>query len=268
MACAAALGCSRSTPAGAPPDARSSSAPLEAAAPASALPTTAPDAGLEAYDPPEARRERERLVRQIERLDRPWEGGPWDPRVIAAMRQVPRHRFMPEASIATAYRDRPYPIGYGQTISQPAVVALMTNALELSGRERVLEIGTGSGYQAAVLSRLSRRVYSIEIIEPLGRAAAERLRRLGYANVEVRIGDGYRGWPEHAPFDRIVLTAAPPTMPMALVRQLRDGGIIVAPVGEQNSAQQLVRWTKAGGKMVKQELGAVRFVPMVPADDR
>ncbi|MEZ4438930.1 MAG: protein-L-isoaspartate(D-aspartate) O-methyltransferase [Polyangiaceae bacterium] len=204
---------------------------------------------------------RERLVSAIETFDRPWGDEAWDPAVLAAMRQVPRHRFV-SASIATAYQDTPQPIGYGQTISQPTIVALMTQALRLSGKERVLEIGTGSGYQAAVLSLRAAQIYSIEIVEPLGEAAARRLAELGYRNVSVRIGDGYRGWPEEAPFDRIILTAAPPEMPRALVDQLREGGIIVAPVGEYQ--QWLYRWVKQGGRLLAEELGPVRFVPMVP----
>jgi protein-L-isoaspartate(D-aspartate) O-methyltransferase len=215
-------------------------------------------------DPAAAREARERLVRHIEVFDRPWgKGEPWDPRVLAAMRAVPRHLFMPPVSFATAYRDAPYPIGHGQTISQPTVVALMTHALKLEGGEKVLEIGTGSGYQAAVLSLLARHVYSIEIVEPLGREAETRLERLGYRNVRVRVGDGYQGWPEHAPFDRIIVTAAPPEMPRALVDQLAEGGILVAPVGD--TEQELVRWTKRKGTLEKENLGAVRFVPMVPS---
>ncbi len=215
-------------------------------------------------DTPEAKRLRARLVRQIEIFDKPWGDGQWDGRVLAAMRRVPRHLFMPGSSTVAAYQDVPQPIGHGQTISQPTIVALMTNALKLSGHERVLEIGTGSGYQAAVLSVLVRQVLSIEIVAPLGRSARKRLAELGHNNVTVRIGDGYRGWPEKAPFDRVILTAAPPQMPSALVDQLKDGGIIVAPVGEAER-QVLVRWTKRGGKLLKQRLGAVRFVPMVPA---
>ena len=145
--------------------------------------------------------------------------------------------------------------------AQPTIVALMTQALDLTGKEKVLEIGTGSGYQAAVLSGLVRELYSIEIVEPLGQMARERLAALGYDNVIVRIGDGYAGWPEQAPFDRIILTAAPPEMPSALVEQLREGGIVVAPVGEEE--QWLYRWTKRGGKLEEERLGAVRFVPMV-----
>jgi len=213
-------------------------------------------------EPPEARDARERLVRDVAARP-PWAGAEWSPRVLAAMRAVPRHLFVPSASIQQAYADHPLPIGEGQTISQPTIVAVMTDALELSGNERVLEIGTGSGYQAAVLSLLVRQVLTIEIVESLGAAARTRLAELGYKNVEVRIGDGYLGWPEKAPFDRVMLTAAPPEIPRALVDQLAEGGILVAPVGEQGEAQRLVRWTKRGGALEKQDLGAVRFVPMV-----
>lgn len=229
-----------------------------AASPA-ASPSASPPARL---DPPEARSLRQRLVRQIATLDRPWGGDDdWRPEVLAAMRAVPRHLFMPGVSLRQAYEDTPYPIGHDQTISQPTIVALMTQALALTGEEKVLEIGTGSGYQAAVLSGLVRELFTIEIVEPLGKQAAQRLEELGYDNVTVRIGDGYRGWPEQAPFDRIILTAAPPTMPQALVEQLREGGLVVAPVGEEE--QWLYRWTKRGGKLHEERLGAVRFVPMV-----
>ena len=217
-------------------------------------------------DSADARAARQRLVRQIETFDKPWGGDEgWDRRVLDALGRVPRHLFMPGVSTRMAYQDTPYPIGHGQTISQPTVVGLMTQALRLTGEERVLEIGTGSGYQAAVLALLAADVYSIEIVAPLGERARERLMRLGYDNVTVRIGDGYQGWPAHAPFDRIILTAAPPTMPAALVAQLKEGGILVAPVGED--IQDLVRWTKRDGKLDKERLGAVRFVPMVPAKD-
>jgi len=258
--------CKRPSPAGAPPDGsaviRIGATARQHGQPAAPLPL--PPARARADDPPEAVQARHQLVKQIESFDRPWgDDGEWDPRVLSALRAVPRHLFMPGVPLSVAYGDYPYDIGYEQTISQPTVVALMTNALKLSGRERVLEIGTGSGYQAAVLSPLAQHVYSIEIVEPLGLAAKQRLARLGYTNVTVRIGDGYQGWPEQAPFDRIILTAAPKEMPAALVSQLRAGGIIVAPIGDVY--QELVRWTKQGDGLVKQQLGGVRFVPMVPA---
>ncbi len=215
-------------------------------------------------DTQDARNMRRRLVRSIASFDKPW-GEPtrWDPRVLDAMRRVPRHLFMPDQGIVSAYRDAPQPIGHGQTISQPTVVALMTQALDLDGSEKVLEIGTGSGYQAAVLSLLVKSLFTIEVVAPLGEAAKTRLRDLGYVNVTARIGDGYRGWPDQAPFDAILLTAAPARMPSVLVEQLAEGGVIVAPLGQVE--QQLVRWTKRGGALEKQVLGAVRFVPMVPA---
>lgn len=187
-------------------------------------------------------------------------------RTLEALRAVPRHLFAPDASVGEAYANHAFPIGHGQTISQPTVVAIMTDALRLDGSERVLEIGTGSGYQAAVLSRLAREVDSIEVVPELAATAAARLRALGYANVRVRAGDGHAGWPEHAPYDRIVLTAAPPELPPALVAQLRDGGILVAPVGDDE--QFLYRWTKHGGQLHRESLGAVRFVPMVSPTKR
>jgi protein-L-isoaspartate(D-aspartate) O-methyltransferase len=266
------LGCQSSAPpSGSAPsgngDAPAEPAPKPPLAPTAAGPSTAArpyDFGAD--DPPEARRARDRLVRQIASFGEPWDGsGPWEAQVLTAMRTVPRHLFMPGASLTAAYADRPEPIGFGQTISQPTVVAIMTDALALKGNERVLEIGTGSGYQAAVLAMLCREVYSIEIIDPLGRVAKQRLDDLGYRNVQVRIGDGYLGWPEHAPFDRIILTAAPPEMPPALVEQLAEGGMIVAPVGEED--QRLVRWTKTAGRLEKRDLGSVRFVPMVRGTD-
>jgi len=186
-----------------------------------------------------------------------------DARVLECMRAVPRHAFMPNAPLVAAYADAPYPIGHEQTISQPTVVAEMTQALELTGKERVLEIGTGSGYQAAILARLANKVFSIEIIPALGEDARARLERLGYANVHVRIGDGYKGWPEEAPFDRILLTAAPDEVPPALLAQLADGGILVAPVGAFGR-QDLVRYRKGPGGLRRETLAPVHFVPMVP----
>jgi protein-L-isoaspartate(D-aspartate) O-methyltransferase len=212
-------------------------------------------------DPQAARDARARMVDEVARLD-----PQLSPRVLDVLREVPRHRFMPGASLSDAYWNGAHPIGHGQTISQPTVVAIMTDALALDGAERVLEIGTGSGYQAAILAKLAREVYSIELVPALATSATERLRALGYANVHVKQGDGYLGWPEHAPFDRILLTAAPPELPDALVAQLRDGGIIVAPVGERE--QMLYRWTKRGDELKRETLGAVRFVPMVESSPR
>ena len=206
-------------------------------------------------EPESATTARARLVAEIRAV-----GWVRSATVLDAMGRVPRHRFV-DAAIAAAYLDRPLPIGQGQTISSPSVVAKMTEALSLSGSERVLEIGTGSGYQAAVLSLLARRVYSIEIIPELATRARERLRALGYA-VYQRTGDGYRGWPEEAPFDRILLTAAPPEVPPALFDQLADGGVLVAPVGE-GDLQELFRFTRRAGAIARESLGLVRFVPMV-----
>ena len=184
-----------------------------------------------------------------------------DQRVLAAMRDVPRHKFVPETQVRYAYDDTPLPIGYGQTISQPYIVAYMTEMLELKENERVLEIGTGSGYQAAVLSELVKEVYSIEIIEPLCAKADSVLSALVYANVHVRCGDGYAGWPEKAPFDAVIITAAPVEIPQPLLDQLGPGGRLIAPVGK--FFQQLVLLTKSEkGKYDRKELIPVRFVPM------
>ncbi len=189
-------------------------------------------------------------------------------RTLDAMRRVPRHLFAPNLTLDKAYEDDPQPIGFGQTISQPRIVATMTDALELSGSEKVLEIGTGSGYQAAVLSLLTKIVFSIEIVPELGEIAKKRLADLGYTNVRVRIGDGYAGWPEEAPFDRIIVTAAPEEMPQALVTQLAEGGTLVAPLGPRGDHQRLLRLRKKNGKVTQEDLGGVRFVPMVPSLDR
>jgi len=174
------------------------------------------------------------------------------PEVLAALRSVPRHEFVPASEREAAYADHPLPIGFEQTISQPYIVALMTELARLEPGDKVLEIGTGSGYQAAVLARLVRAVYSIEIVEPLARSAARTLARLGYANVEVRAGDGYQGWPEQAPFDAIVVTAAPARVPEPLKQQLAPGGRLVIPVG--TSDQELMVLTR--------RVLPVRFVPM------
>ena len=199
---------------------------------------------------------REQMVtEQIERR------GVTDARVLGALRAVKRHLFVPDAEREDAYEDHPLAIGHGQTISQPYIVALMTDAVQPKPTDRVLEIGTGSGYQAAVLSLLARDVYTIEIVEPLGRAARRRLEELGYANVHVRIGDGYQGWPGHAPFDAIVVTAAPPEIPPALVEQLAEGGRMVVPVG--TSYQELLLLEKKNGAISKRVITTVRFVPMV-----
>jgi protein-L-isoaspartate(D-aspartate) O-methyltransferase len=189
-----------------------------------------------------------------------------DSRVLDSMRKTPRHRFVPDALVAYAYDDRPLPIGYGQTISQPYIVAKMTELLEPKREHRVLEIGTGSGYQAAVLSPLVAEVYSIEIIEPLGTAARRRLDTLGYKNVEVRVGDGYFGWPEKGPFDGIIVTAAANHIPPPLVEQLKPGGRMVIPVGNPFQTQTLMLVTK-GSKgphdLQVRNLMPVAFVPLV-----
>lgn len=184
-----------------------------------------------------------------------------DPRVLAAMRSVPRHELVPEPLRDEAYEDYPLPIGEGQTISQPYVVAAMTEALELSGDEKVLEVGTGSGYQAAVLSRLAREVYTIELEPVLAARAAAALERLGARNVHARQGDGHRGWPEEAPFDAIVVTAAPDEVPPALVEQLAAGGRLVIPVGGR-WAQELLLLRKTPDGVVERQLMGVRFVPL------
>ncbi len=183
-----------------------------------------------------------------------------DPRVLQAMKDVPRHLFVPPEVQTHAYQDTPLPIGYGQTIYQPYIVGFMTEALKLRPQDRVLEVGTGSGYQAAILSILVREVYSIEIIEPLARQAADRLNRLGYANVKVCAGDGYQGWPEAAPFDAIIVTAAPDHVPKPLLDQLAPGGRLVIPVGEYFQTLKRIVRTERGFKT--EELLPVRFVPM------
>lgn len=188
-----------------------------------------------------------------------------DARVLAAMGSVPRHLFVPETLRAAAYEDRPLPIGAGQTISQPYVVALMTELLELKGAETVLEIGTGSGYQAAVLSRLAREVFTIEILPALGERAEKLLAQLGYKNVQVKVADGFFGWPEKAPFDVILLTAASPKLPEPLWQQLREGGRLIMPLGEEKRAQRLMRYRKIDGKPAAEDLTGVIFVPLTGA---
>jgi len=186
-----------------------------------------------------------------------------DPRVLEAIGRVPRHLFVPQDEVRYAYEDRPLPIGYGQTISQPYIVALMTQLARPAPTDRALEVGTGSGYQAAVLAPLVRRLFTIELEEPLARQAEERLRTLGYANVTVRHGDGYAGWPEEAPFDVILVTAAPEEVPPALVAQLAPGGRMVIPVGPVMEAQDLLRVEKGrDGAIRTEEIIPVRFVPL------
>jgi protein-L-isoaspartate(D-aspartate) O-methyltransferase len=210
---------------------------------------------------PEFEGERERMVEEQIAAR-----GLRDPRVLAALREVPRHEFVPPEERSHAYADRPLPIGAGQTISQPYIVAVMTELLELSGDEKVLEIGTGSGYQAAVLARLAREVYTIEIVPELATRAEADLRRLGFASVQVRQGDGYRGWPEQAPFDAILVTAAPEHVPQPLVDQLAVGGRLVLPVGDV--FQDLVLVTRDARGVRQERLLGVRFVPMTGEAER
>jgi protein-L-isoaspartate(D-aspartate) O-methyltransferase len=210
---------------------------------------------------------RARLLAEVEADMRATAGstgrGRLDPRVAAAIGKVPRERFVPAQYAGDAYDNRPLPIGHEQTISQPFIVALMTELIEPQPTDRVLEVGTGSGYQAAVLAELVARVYTIEIVPPLAERAAEVLRSLGYANVEVRIGDGYLGWPEAAPFDAIVVTAAPDHMPQPLVDQLAPGGRLVAPIGSRFGIQRLQLLRKdAQGRAVTRSVLDVRFVPL------
>ena len=189
--------------------------------------------------------------------------GVLDARVLEAMAKVPRHHFVPDALQANAYENRPLGIGHGQTISQPYIVALMTDLARIAPGDRVLEIGTGSGYQAAIAAELARSVYSIEIIEPLAREAAARLARLGYRNVETRVADGYHGWEEKGPFDAMLVTAAVTHIPPPLVKQLKPGGRMVIPVGAQFSVQQLVLIDKqADGSIRTRQIIPVRFVPL------
>ena len=204
--------------------------------------------------------ERERMVRQdIEAR------GIRDAGVLRAMRTTPRHLFVPPEARTRAYDDRPLPIGYGATISQPFIVAWMTELLGLEKTHRVLEIGTGSGYQAAVLSPLVKQVYTIEIVPELARSAQELLARLGYRNIAVRHGDGYQGWPGEAPFDRVILTAAPREIPKTLLDQLARGGRLVAPVGGSPLSQELIVVDKKpDGSLRRRSVGGVMFVPMVP----
>jgi protein-L-isoaspartate(D-aspartate) O-methyltransferase len=192
---------------------------------------------------------------------KPMERGIHHPEVLQAMLDVPRHELVPAKERDHAYEDRPLPIGHGQTISQPYIVAFMTQALDPGRQDRVLEIGTGSGYQAAVLARLVKEVYTIEIVEPLARQAAADLQRLGYKNVHVKNGDGYAGWPEHAPFDIIIVTCAPDHVPDPLTQQLREGGKLIIPVGG-GSHQELVLIRKVEGRLVEEKALPVRFVPM------
>lgn len=205
---------------------------------------------------------RQMVARQIQAR------GIQDPAILAALLKVERHRFVPKAYLPYAYQDRPLPIGEGQTISQPYIVAFMTWALKLSRSDRVLEIGTGSGYQAAVLGELCDQVFSIEIVASLGEKARRLLKELGYANVRVRIGDGYQGWPEQAPFDAIIVTCAPTHVPQPLKNQLKNGGRMIIPVGDR-FFQELVLLRKVNDELKQEKVLPVMFVPMVgPGGDR
>lgn len=188
-----------------------------------------------------------------------------DPDVLEAMRSVPRHEFVLPEHLDVAYADRPLPIGHGQTISQPYIVAYMTDALGLSPEDRVLEVGTGCGYQTAVLAEMAREVYSVEIVPSLARRAARTLRRLGYGNARVVAADGRRGLPGGAPYDAILLTAAPTRVPGELFDQLADGGRLVGPVGKGFS-QTIRRWRRRGGELESEDLIGVRFVPLTAED--
>jgi protein-L-isoaspartate(D-aspartate) O-methyltransferase len=206
--------------------------------------------------------ERKRAMLVEEQIE---QRGVRNPDVLRVMRTVPRHEFVPEHLRDEAYDDRPLSIGYGATISQPYIVAAMTEFLQPARHHRVLEIGTGSGYQAAVLSMLVKEVYSIEIVPQLAASAEATLRRLGYNNVRVRQGDGYKGWPEFAPFDGIILTAAPPEVPQALIDQLKRGGKLVAPVGGSGDQQLMILEKDREGRVRRRAVFPVMFVPMVPA---
>jgi protein-L-isoaspartate(D-aspartate) O-methyltransferase len=186
-----------------------------------------------------------------------------DARVLAAMRKIPRHEFVPADRVPQAYDDTPLPIGHEQTISQPYIVALMTELARLSPQAKVLEVGTGSGYQAAILAEIVAEVYSIEIIEPLAQSATERLRHLGYRNVQVKFGDGYLGWPEQAPFDAIIVTAGADHVPPPLIEQLRPGGRLVIPVSDASGWQSLLLFEKdVDGNINERRIAPVAFVPL------
>lgn len=216
----------------------------------------------DAYD--EARSEMVRLIEQDVRETSTYLGRDGlDPRIMQVLTQLPRHQFVPARLRDQAYENRPLPIGHGQTISQPYIVAIMSDLLEPRPDQRALEIGSGSGYQAAVLSRLVSQVYTMEIVEPLGLQAKARLRELGYGNIEVKIADGYFGWAEHAPFDIIIVTAAASHIPPPLVRQLKPGGRMIIPVGSRFMTQQLLLVTKdRQGSLQVQQVLPVRFVPL------
>ena len=229
----------------------SSSSPLVLVVSLAAVMCSAPQAGLQR----DWAAERQRMVaEQIRARDIK------DPRVLAAMERVPRHLFVPEEVRSEAYRDHPLPIGHEQTISQPYIVAFMTEALDVQPEHKVLEIGTGSAYQAAILGELAREVYTMEIVEPLAASARRTLESLGYRNVHVRAGNGYAGWPEQAPFDRIMVTAAPREVPPALIEQLKMNGVMAIPVGDVLQELRILRRTPSGMETLRTL--PVRFVPM------
>ena len=206
---------------------------------------------------------REELVDEVRTYAGYAGDAPFSDEVLATLGRVERHRFVPPGQVRYAYENRPLPIGHGQTISQPYIVALMTDLLEPGENDVVLEVGTGSGYQAAVLAELVDHVYSIEIIEPLATSAGERLKHLGYDNVTTKLGDGYYGWDEHGPFDSIIVTAAASHVPPPLIEQLRPGGRMVIPVGGRFMTQLLLLLEKGDdGEIVTRQIGAVRFVPL------
>jgi protein-L-isoaspartate(D-aspartate) O-methyltransferase len=226
---------------------------------------TAPPAAADATDVPgeTASTHSERLEERMEMVDRQIRRrGITDQDVLEAMERVPRHEFVPKEYESQAYADHPLPIGHGQTISQPYIVALMTELLRLQRSDRVLEIGTGSAYQAAILAEIVDEVYTVEIVEPLATQATERLARLGYDNARVLHADGYYGWPEHAPFDAIIVTAAPDHIPQPLVQQLADGGKLVIPVGPPGGYQTLWEITKTDDGIQKRNVTGVLFVPL------
>ncbi len=222
---------------------------------------------LRAQADPETRFRRLRAEMVEEQIVR---RGVTDARVLGVMRELPRHLFVPPSVRDEAYADKPLLIGDRQTISQPYIVAFMTELLGAGPEDAVLEIGTGSGYQAAALARLARRVYTIEIIPRLAQEAEARLREMGYVNIEVKAGDGYLGWPEHAPFDKIMVTAAPPEIPPALLAQLKRGGRMVLPVGRTGRTQQLMvlEKSKTSDEIVGRNVIPVRFVPMIESEPR
>jgi protein-L-isoaspartate(D-aspartate) O-methyltransferase len=203
------------------------------------------------------------ITAEVENTASHLDGEQLEPGVLKALQETPRHEFVPPSQRKHAYENRPLPIGHGQTISQPYIVAIMTDLMNLEPGDQVLEVGTGSGYQAAIASQLVDKVYTIEIIEPLGKAARKRLKRLGHDNIEVRLGDGYYGWEEHAPFDAIIVTAAASHVPPPLIRQLKPGGRLIVPVGSRFMMQQLLLVEKdSKGEIHTRQVLPVRFVPL------